>query len=104
MSTSAANFVTAGGKTAAAGFSHSELTTKKPDKGRPRKHASDAARVAAYRSRNVRIDITLPSDIAKTLEEISSDLDCSRNALLQSLVRFALLNRNWRVVGLFGKR
>jgi len=75
-----------------------------PGYGRPRKYASDSQRVRAYRQRNVRLDVTLPPEIAQTLAEISSDLDCSRNQLLGSLVRFALLNRNWRVMGLFGKR
>jgi hypothetical protein len=98
------HFVTASEKLAVAAVSHPGMTTEKPDKGRPRKHSSDADRVAAYRSRNVRLDVTVPPALANTLAEISSDLDCSRNVLLNSLVRFALLNRNWRVVGLFGKR
>jgi hypothetical protein len=70
--------------------------------GRPKLHASGAARTSAYRRRNVRLDVTLTPAIADTLASIASDLDCSRNALLASMVRFALTNRNWRQIGLFG--
>lgn len=69
--------------------------------GRPRVHASDSDRVAAFRARNVRVDVTIPPAIADTLSSIASDLDCSRNELLVSMVRFALTNRNWRQIGLF---
>ena len=36
--------------------------------------------------------------------EIAAELDCSKNELMQSLVRFALTNRNWKQVGLYGSR
>lgn len=71
-------------------------------RGRPRVHASDSAKTAAFRSRNVRMDVLLPPAIGETLASIASDLDCSRNELLASMVRFALTNRNWRQVGLYG--
>lgn len=71
-------------------------------RGRPRVHASDSAKVAAFRSRNVRVDVLLSPAIGETLQSIASDLDCSRNELLASMVRFALTNRNWRQVGLYG--
>jgi len=73
-------------------------------KGRPAKHASAAARKAAYRADKARIDFTDKPAIAATLTEIAAELDCSKNELLQSLVRFALTNRNWKQVGLYGSR
>lgn len=91
------SFVTALEKQDMAAISQSKI-------GRPRVHSTNSKKTIAYRTRNVRIDVTVPPPLANTLTEISSDLDCSRNVLLNSLVRFALLNRNWRVLGLFGKR
>ena len=73
-------------------------------KGRRAVHASAAARKAAYRADKARIDFTDKPEIASTLSEIAADLDCSKNELLQSIVRFALTNRNWKQVGLYGAR
>lgn len=73
-------------------------------KGRRAIHASAAARKAAYRATKARIDFTDKPEIASTLAEIAADLDCSKNELMQSLVRFALTNRNWKQVGLYGAR
>lgn len=73
-------------------------------KGRRPVHASAAARKAAYRADKARIDFTDKPAIAATLAEIAADLDCSKNELMQSLVRFALTNRNWKQVGLYGSR
>lgn len=73
-------------------------------RGRKAVHASAAARKAAYRADKARIDFTDKPEIASTLSEIAADLDCSKNELLQSLVRFALTNRNWKQVGLYGAR
>lgn len=73
-------------------------------KGRRAVHASAAARKAAYRADKARIDFTDRPEIASTLSEIAADLGCSKNELLQSLVRFALTNRNWKQVGLYGTR
>lgn len=70
--------------------------------GRPRIHASDGARLAAYRSRNVRVESYVSRDTAQTLRSIASDLDCSRTQLLESLIKFALTNRDWRRMGLWG--
>ena len=73
-------------------------------KGRAQVHASSAARTAAYRANRARVDYTdTPETVAK-LHDIAHALDCSSNELLRSMVRFALLNRNWRQVGLFGAR
>ena len=73
-------------------------------RGRKAVHASAAARKAAYRADKARIDFTDKPEIVATLNEIAADLDCSKNELLQSLVRFALTNRNWKQVGLYGAR
>jgi len=71
---------------------------------RPRKYASAAERQAAYRDRYAVIEIRLVRETADTLDRLASDLDTSRNEVVNSLINFALLNRNWFTLGLFGKR
>ena len=73
-------------------------------RGRPRVHASDSVRVKNFRSTKVRIEVALPPDTGARLSEIASSLDCSRNELLLSLVKFALTNRDWRRLGLWGEK
>ena len=72
--------------------------------GRPAIYADGAARVRAHRSKLARLDVSIRPEIAETIAEISSELDCSRNELLNSLIRFALTNRNWKQVGLYGSK
>ena len=73
-------------------------------KGRRPVHASDAARKAAYRAQKARVDFTDKPEIIAKLRETAAYLDCSVNELLQSMVRFAECNRNWKQVGLYGAR
>lgn len=73
-------------------------------KGRPAVHASAAARKAAYRAERARVDYTDSTAIVSKLRETAEALDCSVNELLQSMVRFAECNRNWKQVGLYGAR
>ena len=73
-------------------------------KGRPAKHTSAAARKAAYRADKARVDFTDKPEIIAKLRETADQLDCSVNELLQSMVRFAECNRNWKQVGLYGAR
>lgn len=73
-------------------------------KGRRPVHASDAARKAAYRAQKARVDFTDKPEIIAKLRETAAYLDCSVNELLQSMVRFAECNRNWKHVGLYGAR
>jgi hypothetical protein len=72
--------------------------------GRSRLHASDSQRVASFRSAKVRVEVLLPQETGARLSEIASSLDCSRNELLLSLVKFALTNRDWRRLGLWGEK
>lgn len=73
-------------------------------KGRPAMHADSAARKAAYRALKARVDYTDKPEIIAKLKETAAELDCSVNELLQSMVRFAECNRNWKQVGLYGAR
>lgn len=73
-------------------------------KGRKPVHASAAARKASYRAEKARVDYTDAPHIVAKLRETAAQLDCSVNELLQSMVRFAETNRNWKQVGLYGAR
>ncbi len=73
-------------------------------RGRPAKHVDAAARKAAYRAERARLDYTDTPQIIAKLKETAEQLDCSVNELLQSMVRFAETNRNWKQVGLYGAR
>jgi hypothetical protein len=72
--------------------------------GRPAIHVDSAARVRAHRAKQARLDVLIKPEIAETLASIAGELDCSKNELLNSLIRFALTNRNWRQLGLMGSR
>lgn len=72
--------------------------------GRPRKYATDADRQAAYRERYAVIQIRLSPETAATLDKLADYLDTDRTEVANSLINFALLNRNWETLGLFGKR
>lgn len=67
---------------------------------RPRIHKSEADRMAAFRAKNFRIDLAVPSETGETLKEIASALDVTPAVLCKSMIRFALTNRNWKVSGL----
>jgi hypothetical protein len=81
-----------------------ECSGNEKRKGRRPVHASAAARKAAYRAERARIDYTDAPHIVDKLRETAAQLDCSVNELLQSMVRFAETNRNWKQVGLYGAR
>lgn len=72
--------------------------------GRPRKFATAAERQAAYRDRYGIRQIRLRKETLATIDDIASQLDVPSTEVIASLVNFALLNYNWRTLGLFGKR
>lgn len=68
--------------------------------GRPRLHADDAARRAAYLEGKDRFDLVLPERIGATVRDIAAQYGASNAEVLADLVRFALTNRNWKTEGL----
>lgn len=70
---------------------------------RPKKYANDAERQAAHRSRNTVLQIRLVPETAETLDKLAEYLAVPRTEVANSLINFALLNRNWYTLGLFGK-
>jgi metal-responsive CopG/Arc/MetJ family transcriptional regulator len=58
-------------------------------------------RVKAFRGKagSKRVDVTLPVAVAGTIDEIANHYQLSRNDVIVSMLRFALLNRNWKVYG-----
>lgn len=98
--------VTGGGSVVADGTSGggASVPGNETRKGRKAMHTSGAARKAAYRANRARVDYTDTPAIVDKLRETAAALDCSVNELLQSMVRFAETNRNWKQVGLYGSR
>jgi hypothetical protein len=71
---------------------------------RPKLYENAAARQAAYRERNATTDVRLTPERLAKLTEIAEQLDVPRTELINSMLAFALANRNWRLEGLYGKR
>lgn len=72
--------------------------------GRPRKYASASERQSAYRRRYAVVTARVTKETADTLDKLAELLDVPRTEVINSMIIFALLNRNWHTVGLFGKR
>jgi hypothetical protein len=71
--------------------------------GRPRKFATASERQAAYRSRYATPTIRVLKETDETVRSIAAELDVPATEVYNSLINYALLNRNWRDLGLFGK-
>jgi len=71
---------------------------------RPRKYSTDSERQAAYRDRYAVRQIRLTKETMATIDDIAAQLDHPSTEVIASLINFALLNYNWRTLGLFGKR
>ena len=67
---------------------------------RPRKHASAAARAAAFRQANPTIVASVTPRIADTVEGLAERYEVSKSVVVRSLLRFALTNRDWMKQGL----
>ena len=67
--------------------------------GRPKLHATPAERQAAHRAkRNVR---SVPlGTMADSIDSIAAELDRPVSEVIESMLRFALMNRNWKLTGL----
>lgn len=63
--------------------------------GRPRKYASDAERQAAYRARWARLSVDIEAQTVETVRKISEATDTAQSEVVNQLLKFALLNRNW---------
>lgn len=70
--------------------------------GRPAIHANSAARKRAHRAAHARIEFTDDPKIKATIAGIANELGCAPADVLRSMARFALTNRNWKQVGLYG--
>lgn len=71
---------------------------------RPRKYATAAEKQAAFRERYAVRQIRLRKETMATIDDIAAQLDVPSTELIASLINYALLNYNWRTLGLFGKR
>lgn len=71
---------------------------------RPKKYATAAERQAAFRSRYTTVTVRVQDETAQTIAELAQALDVPQTEVINSLIMYALLNRNWHTLGLFGKR
>lgn len=71
---------------------------------RPRKYASEADRQRAFRERYPTISVRTERDTKDTIMRLAEFTDTSEAEVVNSLLKFALLNRSWFTLGLFGKR
>ena len=67
---------------------------------RPRKYATDAERLAAFRDGKSRLDLVIPKSVSQTIEELAILYGVSKQEVANSLLKFALTNRNWKTQGL----
>ena len=72
--------------------------------GRPKKYASAAERQAAFRERYPTINVRTEPHIKGTVRKIAEEFDVSEAEVINSLIKFALTNRNWQSQGLWGKK
>lgn len=70
---------------------------------RPRKYASAAERQKAYRNRYAAVETRVLPEVAATLDDIAATIDIPRAELVAQMINFALLNRNWKQLGAFGR-
>ena len=68
---------------------------------RPKKYATAADKQAAYRARYAVIEIRLETETADTLARIAEAWDVPRTEVVNNILKFGLLNRNWFTEGRF---
>jgi hypothetical protein len=71
---------------------------------RPRKYASDAEKMRAYRERYSVVTLRFEHETMATINRLADEFEASQSDVVNSLVKFALTNRNWFTMGLYGKR
>ena len=71
---------------------------------RPKKYANAAEKQAAYRERYAVVSVRLRPETVDTLDRVATETAETRNEVINSVLMFGLLNRNWLTLGLFGKR
>jgi len=73
---------------------------------RPKKYATAAERQKAFRERQAHVIIQgrVTPDTADTIKRLAEIFDVPQTEVINSLIIYALLNRNWHTLGLFGKR
>ena len=72
--------------------------------GRPRIHADAAARQKAYREAGKVLCFRTDPDTAATIARLGERSDAKPAEVLESLVKWALLNRAWMTLGIIRYR
>lgn len=71
-------------------------------RGRPAKHASAAERQAAWRAANAVKTFRLDGKLAGTIAALASQYEVDQTHVLNNLLRFALVQRDWKRLGIGG--
>ena len=74
-----------------------------PKAGRPRKYATDADRLVAYRARNSVHQIRLESCDWTWVVKTAAAADISAAELINQMIKFAKSNRDWVAQPMFGR-
>lgn len=61
---------------------------------------ASSVRVAAHRSKHLRLDVSLSPRMGMTIDDLASFYGCTKAQVVRSLLRFALTNRDWKTQGL----
>ncbi len=70
-----------------------------------RKNVSgNAQRVAKYRSQHARLDVAVSPAIGQSIADLSLQFEASKNEVVNSLLRWALTNRDWKKQGLLWRK
>lgn len=71
--------------------------------GRPRKYANDAEKQAAFRERYATLSVRVEPVTKASIERLAKEQGWPVSEYVNSMLKFALLNRNWQTLGFFGK-
>lgn len=76
-----------------------DLITGKKSVGRTPKPGALTVAQRQAKFRAERVQVKLGETMAATVTELASEFDMTIDEVMQSLLRFALCNRNWRQTG-----
>lgn len=58
------------------------------------------SRVALHRAKYPRLDVSMPSNVLATIDELATLYQTDRASVVRCLLRYSLTNRDWKAQGL----
>lgn len=68
----------------------------------PNKSSADVsgnARLASFRMRHARLDVSLPTSIDQTIQALADENHAKKSDVVRMLIRYALTHRDWKSQG-----